>query len=105
MIDFIMQNLFLNAGLSGITENLKNNWIGPVFIIIVAAISIKFLLQREIRSLLIFLVIAAIVGVLIYFGSSIVGQNGSLSNFAKNQANTINTILAPRLDMLRSLFL
>lgn len=93
MFQGFVQNLVMNAGLSGLMETLKNNWIGPVFFIIVAGVSITFLLQREIRKLLVFVVIAALVGVLIYFGADLFGQNGSLSNFAKKEASSINTIL------------
>lgn len=93
MIQNLTQNLVFNAGLNGLMETLKNNWIGPVFFIIVAAVSITFLLQREIRKLLVFVVIAALVGVLIYFGADLFGQNGSLTNFAKKEASNINTIL------------
>lgn len=93
MFQGFVQNLVMNAGLNGLMETLKNNWIGPVFFIIVAGVSITFLLQREIRKLLVFVVIAALVGVLIYFGADLFGQNGSLSNFAKKEASSINTIV------------
>lgn len=97
MIQNLAQNLaqhsVLNAGLNGLMDTLKNNWIGPVFFIIVAGVSVTFLLQREIRKLLVFIVIAAIVGVLIYFGTDLFGQNGSITNVVKKEATGINTIL------------
>ena len=89
----MMNELIFNAGIGDLTRTLRDNWIGPVFIIIVAAISITFLIRRQIRELLIFVGIAALVGALIFFGDNLFGQNGSLTRVANDSAGQINAIL------------
>ena len=40
-----MTNILL--GISGLTNALINDWIGPAMIIIIAAVSLKFLISRQ----------------------------------------------------------
>lgn len=84
---------FNASGLNGIVNELKDNWLAPVFILIVAGVSIMFLVQRELRKLAVFLVIAMLVGVLLFFGEAIFGKNGNLTNWGKKQATSINTVM------------
>lgn len=96
----IANNAVFNAGIKTITDDFMNNWIGPVFLLIVAAISITFLINRQFRQLAIFLVIAAIVGAAVFFGSALFGKDGTFSKFAKNKASTINTVVPTQHDYL-----
>ena len=89
----ILNGLVLNAGLGGLVNNLKNDWIGPAFLLIIAGVIITFLLQREIRKLIIFVGIAALVGVLIFGGAALFGSDGSLTKVATREAGNINAIL------------
>lgn len=94
MFNQISNAFVINAqGLAGTTENLLSNWVAPVFILVVGAMSLYFLFNREIRKLLVFFAIAALVGALIFFADDIFGQNGSMSKFVKEEAVKINTIL------------
>lgn len=89
-----MTNLFpLFDGLSGLQTTITNNWVGPIFIVIVGAVGITFLVKREIRKLIIFLIIAAIVGVLVYGASGLFGSGGKLNQSASNLASNVNVIM------------
>lgn len=90
---FELSNFVMNSGLSGLERTIRENWLGPVFFIIVGAVAIYFLINREIRKMMVFLLIAAIVGALIWGASALFGSSGSLSNFVKKQGQAINTIL------------
>lgn len=81
------------TGLGGLQHSLISNWIGPIFILVVAGVSLKFLISRQIRELLIFIVIAAIVGLLIYAGGSMFGKSGKLKQGAQSVANNVNVIM------------
>ena len=95
-----MNEFILNAGLNDLVNTVRENWIGPIFLIIVAGVSITFLIQRQIRNLLIFVGIAAVVGALIFFGENLFGSNGSLTKTASDGASKINAIL-PTLSFLK----
>lgn len=90
-----MTNLFplFDGGLSNLQSTISTNWVGPIFIIVVGAVGITFLVKREIRKLIIFLVIAAIVGVLVYGASGLFGSSGALNKSATNIANNVNVIM------------
>jgi hypothetical protein len=81
------------AGLGNVQSDFVNNWIGPLFLILVAALSITFLIRREFRVLFGFLAIAIVVGLLIFFGNDFFGNGGQFTNIAKNEAGKINTIV------------
>lgn len=89
-----MTNLFpLFDGLSGLQKTLTDNWVGPIFLLVVGAIGITFLIKREIRKLIVFLIIAAIVGVLVYGAKDLFGSSGSLNKSANNLATNVNVIV------------
>lgn len=81
--------LILSGGLSRLQNTLVQNWIGPVFLIVIAALSIKFMMQRQFRELAGFLAIGAVVGLLIYGTGTLFGERGLLTNIAKGFANLI----------------
>lgn len=98
--------MVLNAnGLSKITKDLLDNWIAPVFIVVVAAVALTFLFKREFRNLATFLIIAAVVGAMIFFGDMLFGKNGTFSKLAKDSAQTINTIAPIWLGQIKLTFL
>lgn len=88
-----MNSLLLMAGLGTTYQNLISNWIGPAFLIVVAAVSIKFLISRQFRELGSFLIIAAIVAVLIFAGPALLGEAGVFKRIAEDGAKQLNTII------------
>lgn len=66
------------ANVSSLTTSLVNNWIGPIFLLVVAGISLKFVFAREFRQLGIFLIIAAVVGMLVFNAGTLFGKDGVL---------------------------
>lgn len=63
-------------GLVGVQKNLVANWIGPALFIIIAFVSVKFIMQRQFRELAGFLVIAAIVAILVFNATGLFGPDG-----------------------------
>ena len=80
----------LGAGLSGLSDKLVNDWIGPIYIVLVAVVAITLLMKKEIRSLVAFLVVAVICGLLVYFGKDLFGSK--LTKSAKDAAGSISYI-------------
>lgn len=95
-----MFNPVVLEGLRQVQTSFVNNWAGPLFLIIVAGVSITFLIRREFRMLFSFLAIAAVVGVLIFFGGTLFGSGGKLTGVAKQNAEKLNTFL-PYLQTLK----
>lgn len=84
------------GGLTGMKDTLINNWIQPVFLVAVAAFALIFVKDRAWMKLLAFLVIAAIVGVVIFFGGDLFGSSGNFTNAGKGLASTVNLANAPQ---------
>ena len=84
--------IVLAQGLAGLQEKAINNWIGPAFLLGVAGISIIFIKDRAWMKLLGFLGIAAIVGMVIYFGSQLFGKDGNLTSGVKSLADDVNVV-------------
>lgn len=92
-----MLELFMNpdlvvaaGGLKKLQDTIINDWIGPVFILAVAAFGLMFIKDRSWRSILTFVAIAAIVGVLIFAGADFFASDGTLTRTAKNTAKDID---------------
>lgn len=68
--------LLASPGLGGIQDNLVSNWLGPALFIIIAGVSIKFILNRQFRELAGFLMIAAVVALLVFNADGLFGENG-----------------------------
>lgn len=68
--------LLASPGLGGIQENLVSNWLGPALFIIIAGVSIKFILNRQFRELAGFLMIAAVVALLVFNADGLFGESG-----------------------------
>ena len=89
-------NLFLlsggGGGLNGLVKVLTENWIGPVFLIMVAGFALAFLKNREFRALIVFAIIAIIVALFIFMPDKIFGKKGKLTNQADKVVDTINYV-------------
>lgn len=80
------------AGLSGIQTSLITNWIGPIFLMGVAAFALVFIKDRAWMKLIGFIGIAAVVGVLIFAGGTLFGSADSgLTGVAKSAAVSAGT--------------
>lgn len=81
--------VLLTGGLNPVYMKLVQNWIGPLFLLIIAGLSLKFMISRQFRELAGFLAIGAIVAIMIYGTGNVFGENGLLTNIAKGFANLI----------------
>lgn len=79
----------LLLGLGDLANKIIDDWIGPVFIVAVAAFALIFIKDRAWMKLIGFVGIAAIVGVLIFLGDNFFGESGSLTGVADNAARQI----------------
>lgn len=85
----MLNSLYLAKGLSGLYDTLVSNWIGPAYLIGVAAFAIIFLKDREFRKLFAFLAIAAIVGILIFFTKDLFDKGGSFTKTVGETAKKV----------------
>lgn len=85
----MFDSLIIGAGISGMADKIITDWLGPVFILAVAAFAIVFVKDRAWMKLLGFVGISAIVGCLVYFGKDFFSDTGSLSGVAKSKAGEI----------------
>lgn len=81
------------AGLQGLWENIKSNYLGPIFLAAIAIFAIVFIKDRAWMKLASFIGIAAIVSLFIYNSDGIFGQGGSANNAAQDVANSLNVIV------------
>lgn len=89
-----------NAGLSSFWDSLRKDWIGPIFFAAVAIFSVVFIKDRAWMKLLSFIGIAAVVGVLVFLGSSFFGDGGSITDFAEKEGSGIfNTVVVSSDDL------
>ena len=77
------------AGLSDLQDYIITSWLGPVFIVGVAAFAIIFIKDRAWMKLIGFVGIAAVVGVLVFGGQALFGNEGSLQNVAEGTAGKV----------------
>lgn len=83
------------AGLNGLWNGILANWITPVYLAAVAIGAFMFIRSQQLTKLIMFLVVAAIVGVLIFGGKTLFSGNnndgGSLTNMFTNTGDKIGT--------------
>jgi hypothetical protein len=94
----MLQTAFIElygAGLAGLWDSLLANWIGPLFIAAVAVFALVFIKDRAWMKLISFVGIAAVVGVLVFAGGELFGDNKGLQKVAKDQAKQINVVSGP----------
>ena len=84
-----MSMLLADAGLGTLQTTLVSNWIGPAFLIIIAGMSIKFIVSRQFRELAGFLGIAAVVALLIFNSAGLFGEGGIFYNIANSFSTSI----------------
>lgn len=84
-------NFIVAAGLSGLWDTILKNWIGPIFIAAVAIFAIVFIKDRAWMKLLSFVGIAAVVGVLVFAGSTLFGSEGTTKKLIEKEAKKIDT--------------
>lgn len=95
-INLLLAVLAPAAGLVDLWNNVLSNWITPLFFAAVAVFAIIFIKDRAWMKLIGFVGIAAIVGVLIFAGPALFGNQGALKKTAEKAAKQINTsVIAP----------
>lgn len=84
-----MDILIFAAGLGDLKTDLMDDWLAPLFIIVVAVFSIVFLKDRAWMKLLGFVGIAAVVGMLMFGSETLFGKDGAATTLATNTASDI----------------
>ena len=87
-----MFNYLILEGLDTLRGTLVQQWIGPAALLVIAALSIKFLIDRNFRMLASFVIIGAIVAVLIYGTDLFFGQNGTFKKAVEEGAKQVQVI-------------
>lgn len=82
-------DIILASGLGGLKDTIINNWLGPIFILGVAAFALVFIKDRAWMKLIGFVGIAAVVGVLIFAGDSFFGDGGTFTGVAKDAGKQV----------------
>lgn len=80
-----------DPGLGQLQKSLVSNWFGPAFFIVVAGISIKFIISRQFRELAGFLGISAVVALLIFNATGLFGEGGIFYNIANSFSNSLGS--------------
>lgn len=84
------------AGLQSIFETFRDDWAGPIFLILVVALALFAVWKREWRGLFGLVAIATVVGLLIFAGEDLFGsKDATLTSIADDAANDLNVITAP----------
>lgn len=78
------------ADLSEVWTSVVQKWVGPALIIVIGAMSLKFLFSRKWTEFISFLALGIIVAVIVYGASAFFGENGSMIKNAKNIATSVN---------------
>lgn len=89
---FLMNNvptLVMGGGINNFMNGIIHNWIGPIFLVFVAVGAIMFIRSQQLTKLILFLVVAAIVGLLIFGGDFLFGANGIFQRVGKGTANQV----------------
>ena len=83
MLDTLIIGAASSNGLNGLWNGILQNWITPVYLAAIAIGAFMFIRSQQLTKLIMFLVVAAIVGVLIFGGRALFGdkgQGGALTN-------------------------
>lgn len=78
------------ADLSAVWNSMVQKWISPIVIMVMGALSLKFLLNRQWSQFINFLSIGIGVAVVIYIAPVMFNENSDLINSASNTAKMIN---------------
>lgn len=91
-LNLAIMNMTMMLGSTGLTklwEDAKESWIAPVFFCMVAIGAFMFIKQQAITKLILFLVVAAVVGVLIFGGDALFGKDGALKKMFQGTAEKV----------------
>ena len=78
--------------LGNLVDSAIADWIGPAFVLVVAAVAIVLALKRQLAAFLSFAAIAVLAAVFIFFGDDLFGKNGNISKAGKDVATKINAV-------------
>lgn len=78
------------ATLQDVWTSISTRWIGPLVFIIIGALSLKFLLNRQWSQFISFLGIGIMVAVIIYIAPSMFSQDSQLVNSVGTTVKQIN---------------
>lgn len=75
--------------MNALTQEIIQNWIGPLVLAGIAVFAIIFLKDRAWMKLISFVGIAAVVALLVYGGPALFGSSGSLTGTATDLAQQV----------------
>ena len=78
------------ADLSAVWNSMVQKWISPIVIMVMGALSLKFLLNRQWSLFINFLSIGIGVAVVVYIAPVMFNENSDLINSASDTAKMIN---------------
>ena len=78
------------ADLSAVWNSMVQKWISPIVIMVMGALSLKFLLNRQWSQFINFLSIGIGVAVVVYSAPVMFNENSDLINSASDTAKMIN---------------
>ena len=78
------------ATLQDVWTSISTQWIGPLVFIIMGALSLKFLLNRQWSQFISFIGIGVMVAVIIYIAPTMFGQDSKLVNSVGTTVKQIN---------------
>lgn len=78
------------ADLSAVWNSMVQKWISPIVIMVMGALSLKFLLNRQWSQFINFLSIGIGVAVVVYISPVMFNENSDLINSASDTAKMIN---------------
>lgn len=78
------------ADLSAVWNSMVQKWISPIVIMVMGALSLKFLLNRQWSQFINFLSIGIGVAVVVYIAPVMFNENSDLINNASDTAKMIN---------------
>lgn len=86
------------AGLSGLVDMFRDDWIGPAVVGIIMVLAVILLFKREFRGLFGLVALAIIVSLLVFSGDDLFGsKDATLTSIGDDAANEINVATAPLL--------
>ena len=83
---------FSTLALGGLVDTAISDWIGPLFVGIIAVVAVILLWKRQLAAFITFAAVAVLGGLFIFFGDDLFGQNGNLSGAGRDVAEKINTV-------------
>lgn len=78
------------ADLSAVWNSMVQKWLSPIVIMVMGALSLKFLLNRQWSQFINFLFIGIGVAVVVYIAPVMFNENSDLINSASDTAKMIN---------------